>query len=246
MLASAPHKEEAVRTLVIVPAYNESRSLPSLLPAIRDALPGADVCVVDDGSDDQTATVASAHGAVVLRNAVNLGIGGAVQAGYLWARDHGYDIAVQVDGDGQHDPRSVPLLLAPIADGRADLVIGSRFLASGGFRSTALRRAGIRYLSWFIAMRCGARVSDPTSGLRAAGRRAIELFARAYPSDYPEPESIPIAIRAGLRVVEQPTAMAPRLHGRSSIGPSRTLYYLMKVSLALILLPQHPNRRDAR
>lgn len=217
-----------------------------MLPAIRDALPGADVCVVDDGSDDQTATVASAHGAVVLRNAVNLGIGGAVQAGYLWARDHGYDIAVQVDGDGQHDPRSVPLLLAPIADGRADLVIGSRFLASGGFRSTALRRAGIRYLSWFIAMRCGARVSDPTSGLRAAGRRAIELFARAYPSDYPEPESIPIAIRAGLRVVEQPTAMAPRLHGRSSIGPSRTLYYLMKVSLALILLPQHPNRRDAR
>lgn len=239
-------KEDTVRALVIVPAYNEARSLPTLLPAIREAMPAADICVVDDGSDDETAAIAAAHGAVVLRNAVNLGIGGAVQAGYLWARDHGYEVAVQVDGDGQHDPRSVPLLLAPIAEGGADLVIGSRFLTAGGFRSTALRRAGIRYLSWFIAMRCGARVSDPTSGLRAAGRRAIELFARAYPSDYPEPESIPIAIRAGLRVTEQATEMAPRRHGRSSIGASQTLYYLMKVSLALILLPQHPNRRDAR
>ena len=214
-----------------------------MLPAIRAALADADVCVVDDGSADDTAAVAMAHGAIVLRNAVNLGIGGAVQAGYLWARDHGYDVAVQVDGDGQHDPRAVPLLVAPIEQGRADLVIGSRFLAAGGFRSTLLRRVGIRYLSWFIAMRCGARVSDPTSGLRAAGRRAIELFARAYPSDYPEPESIPIATRAGLRVTELPANMVPRQHGRSSIGAARTLYYLVKVSLALILLP---NRRDAR
>lgn len=230
--------------LVIVPAYNEARSLPALLPAIRSAVPSADICVVDDGSTDDTACVALSHGAVVLRNPVNLGIGGAVQAGYLWARDHGYDAAVQVDGDGQHDPRFLPQLLAPIAERRADLVIGSRFLGTAGFKSTALRRGGIRYLSWFIALRCGARVSDPTSGLRAAGARAIQLFARSYPSDYPEPESIPVAVRAGLRVREEPVTMEARRHGRSSIDAWRTIYYLVKVSLALILLPERPNRRD--
>lgn len=230
---------------MIVPAYNEARSLPALLPAIREALPGVDVCVVDDGSSDGSAAVASGLGAIVLRHAVNLGIGGAVQAGYLWARDHGYDAAVQIDGDGQHDPRFVQPLLDALADGRADLAIGSRFLGSGGFKSTAVRRAGIRYLSWFIAVRCGARVSDPTSGLRAAGRRGIELFASSYPSDYPEPESIPTAVRAGLRVIEVPVEMAPRRHGRSSINAWRTLYYLLKVSLALIVLPRRPRREDA-
>jgi glycosyltransferase involved in cell wall biosynthesis len=232
-----------MRTLAIVPAYNEARNLPAVLSALRRAAAECDVCVVDDGSTDDTARVASELGVTVLRSAVNLGIGGAVQLGYLWAREHGYDVAIQIDGDGQHDPAYVAGAIAPIADGVADVVIGSRFLQDGGFRSTTLRRVGIRYLSWFLRARCGARVTDPTSGFRAAGRRAIELFASSYPSDYPEPEAIALATRSGLRLREVPVVMRDREHGASSITAWRTLYYLVKVSLALVLLPA---RRRAR
>ena len=153
-------------------------------------------------------------------------------------------MAVQVDGDGQHDPAFLAALLAPIEAGRADVAIGSRFLAEGGFRSTLVRRAGIRYLSWFLRIRCGARVTDATSGFRAAGRRAIALFARYYPSDYPEPEAIALARRAGLSLVEVPVRMHERAHGRSSITSLRTLYYLVKVSLALVLLPPRSEPAD--
>ncbi len=226
-----------MRVAAIVPAFNEARNLPRLADAFQARAPGCDVCVVDDGSSDDTARVAAALGWTVLRLPVNLGIGGAVQAGYLWALEHGYDVAVQVDGDGQHDPGYLAALVAPIADGAADVVIGSRFLTDGGFRSTRLRRAGIRYLSWFLRLRCGARVVDTTSGFRAAGRRAIALFARYYPSDYPEPEAIALAKRAGLRLAEVPVRMSERAHGQSSITALRTLYYLVKVSLALVLLP---------
>lgn len=231
-----------MRAVAIVPAYNEARSLPHVVEGLRRAAPGCDVCVVDDGSIDGTAAVAERLGAVVLRNPVNLGIGGAVQAGYLWARDHGYDAAVQIDGDGQHDPTYLRAVLAPIAEGRADLVIGSRFLGDGEFRSTRLRRAGIRYLSWLIRARSRARLTDPTSGFRAASREAIEVFARRYPSDYPEPESIALAVSAGLRVVEVPVRMIERRHGASSIDLWRTLYYLVKVSLALLVIPASAGR----
>ncbi len=226
-----------MRVAAIVPAYNEARNLPRLADALRAHAPACDVCLVDDGSTDETAKVAASLGWTVLRLPVNLGIGGAVQAGYLWALGRGYDVAVQIDGDGQHDPACLAALLAPIEAGAADVVIGSRFLADGGFRSTLVRRAGIRYLSWFLRLRCGARVTDATSGFRAAGRRAIELFARYYPSDYPEPEAIALARRAGLRLAEVPVRMNERAHGRSSITALRTVYYLVKVSLALVLLP---------
>jgi len=231
-----------VRVLVIVPAHNEARNLPALAARLRAAAPAADVCLIDDGSSDATARVAAELGFDVLRSPLNLGIGGAVQTGYLWARERGHDVAVQMDADGQHDPAQLEALLAPLRRGEASLVIGSRFLSEGGFRSTALRRAGIRYLSWFLRLRCGARVSDPTSGYRAGDRRAIELFARSYPSDYPEPESIAVAVRNGLRVAEVPIRMSERAHGESSITAWRTLYYLVKVSLALILLPVRPSR----
>jgi glycosyltransferase involved in cell wall biosynthesis len=206
--------------------------------------------VVDDGSTDGTAAVARSLGATLLCLPVNLGIGGAVQAGYRWARDHGYDVAVQVDGDGQHDAGYLPTLVAEVASGRADLAVGSRFAGpriAGAFRSTWSRRAGIRYLSTMLRLRCGAQVSDPTSGFRAAGRRAIELFARNYPSDYPEPESIAVAARAGLSVTEVPVRMVERLHGESSIGLGRSFYYLVKVSFALVLLPtrQPPEEESA-
>ncbi len=226
-----------MRLLAIVPAFNEAPSLPGVVAAIRAGLPGCDVCVVDDGSTDGTAAAAAGLGATVLRCPLNLGIGGAVQLGYLWARARGYDAAVQVDGDGQHDPAFLPALLAPVLSGEADVAIGSRFLGEGGYRSTLLRRAGIRYLSGFLRLRCGVRVTDPTSGFRAAGRRAIALYADCYPPDYPEPEAIPLARRARLRIVEVPVRMAERRHGRSSISPWRSLYYLVKVSLALLLLP---------
>jgi glycosyltransferase involved in cell wall biosynthesis len=233
-----------LRVAVIVPAYNEAPNLPRLAAALHAHAPGCDVCVVDDGSTDDTADVAAGLGWTVLRLPVNLGIGGAVQAGYLWARERGHDVAVQIDGDGQHDPAFLPALLAPLEAGTADIVIGSRFLADGGFRSTAVRRAGIRYLSWFLRLRCGARIADTTSGFRAAGRRAIELFARYYPSDYPEPEAIALAKRAGLRLAEIPVRMSERAHGHSSITALRTLYYLVKVSLALVLLPPRTERSE--
>ncbi len=226
-----------MRILVIVPAFDEARNLPAVAADLRASGEPIDVCVVDDGSSDGTAGIAAALGFEVLRLPVNLGIGGAVQTGYLWARERGYDVAVQFDGDGQHDASSLGSILTPIRRGEADLVVGSRFLAQGGFRSTALRRAGIRYLSWFVRLRCGARVTDPTSGFRAAGRRAIALFAQGYPSDYPEPEAIALAWRNGLRIAEVPASMRDRAHGASSITALRALYYLVKVSTALLILP---------
>ena len=230
-----------MHALVIVPAWNEERVLPAVLADLRRLAPDWEVCVVDDGSTDATTAVARESGAVVLPLPINLGIGGAVQTGYLWARDHAFEVAAQIDGDGQHDPQYLAAALERLSAG-ADLVVGSRYLGDGEFQSTALRRAGSRYLSWLLRLRCGARVSDPTSGFRVAGRRAIELFAANYPSDYPEPEAIALAIRRGLRVDELAVRMRRRQHGSSSIGPLRTLYYLLKVSLALLLLPVERRR----
>jgi glycosyltransferase involved in cell wall biosynthesis len=239
-----------VRVLAVIPAFNEERSLPSVVEGIRRFAPGVDICVVDDGSTDATAEVGRRLRVLVLSTPLNLGIGGAVQLGYLWARDRGYDVAVQLDGDGQHDPSCLAALLEPVLSGRADLVVGSRFLSGGeGYRSTLVRRAGIRYLSGLLRLRCGARVSDPTSGFRATGRPAIEAFAASYPSDYPEPESIAVAARRGMRIAEVPVRMAAREHGQSSITPLRTLYYLVKVSLSLVLLPSrdpHPDELVSR
>jgi glycosyltransferase involved in cell wall biosynthesis len=226
-----------MRALAILPAFNEARVLAGVLQELRREAPAWDACVVDDGSTDATSSVAREHGAVVLKLPFNLGIGGAVQTGYLYARQHGYDVAAQIDADGQHDPRFLAGALEIVASGEADIVVGSRYLGAGGFRSTAVRRAGSTYLSWFLRVRCGARISDPTSGFRVAGRRGIELFSANYPSDYPEPEAIALATRAGLKLREIPVTMRTRQHGTSSIGPGRTLYYLVKVSLALLVLP---------
>lgn len=231
-----------MRVLVIVPAYNEEKNLPGVLRALRERAPFADVCVVDDGSTDATAEVAARHGATVLQAPINLGIGGAMQTGYLWAHRHKYDAAIQIDGDGQHDPAYIREALQPLEEGKADVVIGSRFLSpeGGGFRSTAARRLGIRYLCWLLRLTNGVRVTDPTSGFRATGRRAISLYARSYPSDYPEPEAIAIAQRCGLRVAEVPVRMAAREHGESSINTARAVYYFVKVSLSILLLPGAP------
>ena len=224
-----------MRVLVIIPAYNESESLPGLVDELRQKCPGHDVLVVDDCSTDGTAHCRMGKDVAVLRLPVNLGIGGAVQTGYRYAHEGGYDVAVQVDGDGQHDPGYVGTLVDGVIGGGSDICIGSRFLSEGGFRSTASRRVGIRILSALIRLTTGMRVKDPTSGFRACGRRAIELFASHYPTDYPEPETLVTARRFGMAVTEVPVRMRVRMGGKSSIAGMDSALYMVKVSIAIAL-----------
>jgi len=220
---------------VIVPAYNEEESLPGVLRELAAAAPEADILVVNDGSRDGTSRVARATGVLVADLPINLGIGGAMQTGYRYAQRKGYAVAVQVDADGQHDPRELPKILGPIAEGRAALVIGSRRLGSGGYRSSALRRFGTSVLSWIVSRLTGVRLGDTTSGFRAANRRVIEAYARFYPSDYPEVEALVYLHRQGLAVLEVPVSMRERRGGRSSITLRRAAYYMVKVPIASVI-----------
>jgi glycosyltransferase involved in cell wall biosynthesis len=224
------------RRLAIVPAFNEAACVGAVVDEIRAADPGFDVLVVDDGSTDGTADVARAHGAVAVSLPFNLGIGGAVQTGYRYACAHGYELAVQVDGDGQHDPRDLAALITPVLAGEADLVVGSRFAAAGStYRAPFARRVGIRLFAKTISRITGQTVTDTTSGFRAANRRAIELFADDYPHDYPEVEATVMVVRERLRLVEVPVTMRERAAGRSSITAARSVYYMAKVLVALFV-----------
>ena len=224
-----------LRSIAIVPAYNEAESLGSVLEEIRAADPKLEVVVINDGSTDATASVAAAAGAAVVNLPFNVGIGGAVQTGYQYALEHGFEVAIQVDGDGQHDPREVGLVLAPILDGRADLVVGTRFVTGGGYRGTRLRRVGIRIFAAVVSLLVGQRVSDTTSGFRAVNRKALKLFAAEYPHDYPEVESIVLLSKHHLRMLEVPVQMRVREVGNSSITAMRSAYYMIKVLLALFI-----------
>lgn len=222
------------RVLVIVPAYNEQDCIVETVRRIKET--GYDYVVVNDGSKDNTLKLCRENGINVLDLPQNLGIGGAVQAGHKYAQHYGYDIDVQVDGDGQHDPGYIPQLVKMIEDG-ADLAIGSRFVQeTDGFQSTWLRRVGITWLSGLLKLLTGKIVTDPTSGFRASGRRAIELFCENYPMDYPEPESIALALENGLSLSETPVNMLERQGGSSSIGGFSSVYYMIKVTLAIILV----------
>lgn len=222
------------RVLVIVPAYNEQDCIVETVRRIKEI--GYDYVVVNDGSKDNTLKLCRENGINVLDLPQNLGIGGAVQAGHKYAQHYGYDIDVQVDGDGQHDPGYIPQLVKMIEDG-ADLAIGSRFVQeTDGFQSTWLRRVGITWLSGLLKLFTGKIVTDPTSGFRASGRRAIELFCENYPMDYPEPESIALALENGLSLSETPVNMLERQGGSSSIGGFSSVYYMIKVTLAIILV----------
>ena len=224
--------------LAIVPAFNESESISRVVSELREHAPDFDVVVVDDGSTDDTADRARSAGAQVLRHPYNLGIGGAVQSGYMYASERGYDVAVQVDGDGQHDPRCLAAMLAHLnAHPELDMVTGSRFLAADGdgFRSSAPRRAGIRIFAWVLSRIVGQQVTDPTSGLRMAGRRGIDLFARDYPHDYPEVEAVLLMHAHQLSSVELPVKMRERTGGVSSINSTRSVYYMIKVLLAVVV-----------
>jgi hypothetical protein len=221
------------RLLVVIPAYNEAPSLEEVIRGVRAAAPTATVAVINDGSVDATGAIGERLGAIVLHLSHNVGIGAAEQTGLQYALRFGYDVVVRADGDGQHEPTDVPRLVEALRAARADVVIGSRYLSPGGYRTSGLRRLGSALLTLAVRAACGARITDPTSGFRVFGPRAVRLCARLHPFDYPEPESVVLLVRAGLCVRELPVTMYPRRNGRSSISPLRSLYYMVKVLLAI-------------
>lgn len=226
-----------MKKIAIVPAYNEEKTIGTVLAEIKESCRDFDILVVDDGSTDKTGEVArTVPGARVVGLPINVGIGGAVQTGFLYAREHGYDLAVQVDADGQHRPAEVPRLLEPILRDEADMVVGSRFKEKGGYRGRAWRRLGIRIFYLTNRLLLGEKITDSTSGFRAYNGKAIALLSDTYPDDYPEPEAVYILKRRGLRVREVPVQMEDRRAGRSSIGFFGSIYYMIKVFLAIFVL----------
>jgi glycosyltransferase involved in cell wall biosynthesis len=223
------------RLCVVVPAFNEERSVLDVVQRIYASLPYAHVVVVNDGSTDDTAMQAYLAGAAVVSLPINLGIGGAVQTGYQYALRHGFEFAMQIDGDGQHNPAEAARLLEPLFDGTADVTIGSRWLGRGEFESPTGRRLGMRILAMLVRWKTGGSFTDTTSGFRAVGRRGIELFAASYPTDFPEVGTIVLACHSGLTVAEVPVQMEPRRHGRSSIAGFGSAYYMMRVVVDLLV-----------
>ncbi len=222
------------RVAVVIPAYNEEKSIAGVIRDVKGLGPGYHIIVINDSSRDGTTRNAEAEGAVVIELPVNLGIGGAVQTGFKYAFEHGFDVAVQVDGDGQHPPDQIPLLVEPLFRGEVDMMVGSRFLG-GGYRVTLMRGLGIRLISLFLRVTTGMSVRDATSGFRAVNRGLMDFFARTYPQDYPEPESLLLAFLKGFKVAEVPVRMNYRMYGNSSITPFRAAYYMTKVLLAMFI-----------
>jgi len=223
------------KVLVIIPAYNEEDSVGKVVEEVKKFLPGVDILVVNDGSKDLTSEEAKASGAVVLDLPFNLGIGGAMQTGYKYAFIKGYDIAIQVDGDGQHDPKEISKLLNTLERNNADIVIGSRFLGVSDFKSSMMRRFGIFIFSKVISIILGQKITDPTSGFRAINKKVIHIFASNYPQDYPEPESLVLLHKFKCNVLEVPINMRQRNAGESSITKIKSIYYMVKVLLAIFV-----------
>lgn len=223
------------RILIIIPAYNEEENIEKVVNNIVENFPQYDCLVVNDGSSDHTGDLCEKNGYAVLNLPINLGIGGAVQAGYLYAQKYKYDIAIQIDGDGQHNIAYAERMIELLEDGEADVVIGSRFIRKEGFQSSGARRAGIKLLSILIRICTGTRVYDVTSGFRAVNRRFIEIYGRDYSSDYPEPEAIVTAVMYGGRIREVPVVMNERQGGVSSIKFWNSIYYMIKVTLAILV-----------
>jgi glycosyltransferase involved in cell wall biosynthesis len=223
--------------LAVVPAYNEERTVGRVVSAILERAPGFDIVVIDDGSTDATAIEAERAGAQVVRHPFNLGIGGAVQSGFTYALEHGYDRLVQIDADGQHEPGELPKLIEAMdADPRLDMVCGSRFLTEErDYVAPISRRTGIHIFAFLLSRIVGQRVSDPTSGFRLYNRRAIALFARDYPHDYPEVEAVLMVHFHRLAMREVPVKMFQRGGGVSSISSGKSIYYMLKVLLAIFV-----------
>jgi hypothetical protein len=227
--------EARKKVLVVIPAFNEEGSLEKVVEEVKIHHPQAEILVVNDGSTDLTSEMAQSKGAVVLDLPFNLGIGGAMQAGYKYAYEKGYDIAIQVDADGQHDPKEIEKLLHTLEVEKVDVAIGSRFIGGSGYKGSIMRRIGIVIFSGVISTIVRQRITDPTSGFRASNRKAIQLFALDYPQDYPEPEAVVLLHQCHLKMGEVPVGMSERYAGESSITKIRSIYYMVKVLLAIFV-----------
>jgi glycosyltransferase involved in cell wall biosynthesis len=227
----------AERKLVVIPAYNERNSVVAVVESVRSAMPeNWDIVVIDDGSDDGTGAKAARAGAHIVRTPFNLGIGGAVQTGFIYARDRGYQQMVQIDGDGQHEPAAVESLQKAMSESGADMICGSRFLSEDySYPAPISRRTGIHIFAFLLSTFLRQRITDPTSGFRLYNRRAIELFASDYPHDYPEVEVVMMLHQHRLKMKEVPVKMHLREEGVSSISTSKSAYYMVKVLLALFV-----------
>ena len=223
-----------MRRLVIIPAYNEEESIVSVIDDLQKNAPEFDYIIINDGSTDNTFDICVKNGYHCINLPVNLGIGGAVQTGYMYGARNGYDYAVQFDGDGQHSAAFLDQMVKTLQELDADMVIGSRFIENEGFQSSKMRRVGITFLSGLIRAVTGRRITDPTSGMRMVNRTVMEMYADHYPKDYPEPESLVQIIAAGKKVCEMPVLMNERQGGVSSISPRKSVYYMVKVSMAII------------
>ncbi len=224
-----------MKILIIIPAYNESENIENVIKNLHANNALVDYVIINDCSKDNTKELCQEKGFNIVNLPVNLGIGGGVQTGYLYAYENGYDIAIQMDGDGQHNPAYINSVIEPIIKGEADIAIGSRFVTKEGFQSTGLRRFGISLLSTVIRICSGVVVKDVTSGFRAVNREFIKYYADNYAQDYPEPEAIVAAAMQGCRIKEVPVIMEERQGGTSSITALKSVYYMMKVSMAIVL-----------
>ena len=224
------------KILVIIPAYNEQASIARVIERVKESVPAADIVVINDGSHDSTSLAAYESGAKVISLPYNLGIGAAVQTGFILAQAGNYEIAVQVDGDGQHDPAEIEVLMSRLLADECDVVVGSRYLTDRGYVTPLPRLLGTKILAAYVSMLAGQKFSDTTSGFRASNRRAIGICAENYPADYPEPESLLTFRKIGLRVSEVPVHMNKRYGGKSSITPFWSAYYMIKVILAVTIL----------
>ncbi len=223
------------RVLVIIPAHNEEESLPGTLAEVAAKAPGVDVLVVDDGSRDATRRVAAAAGVAVLSHPVNLGVGGALQTGFRWAVEHGYDVGVQLDADGQHDPAYLPALLEPVRAGACDVAIGSRYVERSGYRAPVHRRLGMLVFSWVVHLALGRRITDTTSGFRAYTRPVMQVCQHDFPKDFPDAPLLIALARRGFRLTEVPVEMRERQAGQSFYTLGKQLYYPYKNLLASLM-----------
>ena len=224
-----------MKKLIIIPAYNESANIEKTVEAIKKEASEFDYVIINDCSTDNTREICEKNQYNIVNLPINIGIGGAVQTGYRYGYEEGYDVAVQVDGDGQHDPRFLNEMAEYLESHNLDMVIGSRFINKEGFQSSGARRLGIKYFTVLIYLMTGKKITDPTSGLRMANRDVMKLFAYDYPKDYPEPESVVAILRQKKKVEEIPVIMKAREGGVSSISPKKSVYYMIKVTLAILI-----------
>lgn len=224
-----------MKKIVIIPAYNEGENIRKTIEEVREKARDFDYVVINDCSTDNTKEICEKYEYNVINLPINLGIGGAVQTGYRYGYKRGYDLAVQVDGDGQHDPEYLKKMADYMEKNQADMVIGSRFISKEGFQSSGTRRIGIKYFTILIKILCGKTITDPTSGLRMVNKEIMQMFAYDYPKDYPEPESVVAVLRRKRKVEEIPVIMRARNGGVSSISLKKSVYYMVKVTLAILI-----------